>query len=446
MRVEDNGSGLPAEVIPSAFGQVLFGSKYTLRQTRGTFGLGGKMAVLYGQITTHGEAYVKSSTGGKIFEYRMMIDIQSNKPIIIEKNSHSNKERWHGTVLEFSTEGDYTRARPKILEYLKQTAIVVPYANLTFVDPKGRLYRFERATTKMPSPPTETLPHPHGVDVETIKRIIAETKTKNLHDFMKKHFQRIGSTTAEKLLNYAGLSSKKTPRHLSPEELVKMVNALKTYDGFIAPESTCLSSLGEELLEAGIRKELSPEFVAVHQRKPRAYSGFPFIVEVGIAYGGGIPQTGSIMMYRFANKIPLLFDESSDVSWKVVSSLMDWRHYKVSPETPIAVFVHICSTKIPYKTVGKEFIADRPEVEHEVLNGVREVARQLSLFLSRRLHLERDKKRLNIFSKYLPKIAKFSTDLSGKKREPNIKALLRSVVREAEKIEFSSEEEGSGPQ
>jgi len=50
VRVEDNGIGIPSNVIPSAFGQVLYGSKYKLRQTRGTFGLGGKMALLYGQI------------------------------------------------------------------------------------------------------------------------------------------------------------------------------------------------------------------------------------------------------------------------------------------------------------------------------------------------------------------------------------------------------------
>jgi len=446
VRVEDNGSGLPGDVIPSAFGQVLFGSKYKLRQTRGTFGLGGKMAILYGQITTHGEAYVRSSTGGKIWEYQLMIDIQNNKPIILKQKSSPNRERWRGTVIEFSTEGDYTRARAKILEYVKQTAIVVPYANLTFVDPKGRLYRFERAAAKMPKPPTETLPHPHGVDVETLKRIIAETKARNLLDFMRNHFQRIGPTTAEKFLSFALLNPKKNPRHMTPEELVKMVNALKAFEGFIAPDSTCLSPLGEELLQTGIRKELNPEFVAVHQRKPKAYSGFPFIVEVGVAYGGAIPQTGSILLFRFANKIPLLFDESSDVSWKVVNELMDWRHYKVAPEIPIAVFVHICSTKIPYKTVGKEFIADRPEVEHEILNGLREVARRLSLYLSRKLHLERDKRRMNIFSKYLPKIAKFSTDLSGRKKVPDVRHLLRGVVGEGESIELSSEEEGTSTQ
>lgn len=451
VRVEDNGSGLPSEVIPSAFGQVLFGSKYTLRQTRGTFGLGGKMAILYGQITTHGEAYVKSSIGkGKIYEYKLMMDIQSNRPVVLRQKTYPNKERWHGTVLEFSTEADYTRARPKLLEYLKQTAIVAPYANLTFVDPRGRLYKFERGTATMPKPPKETAPHPHGVDVETIKRIIADTKTRDAQDFMKKHFQRIGDTTSNRFLNFVGINPRKNPKKLTPEEIVKLVTAMKSYDGFIAPDASCLSPIGPDLLRAGIQKELNPEFVAVNQRRPAAYSGFPFIVEVGVAYGGGIVTTGGTILYRFANKIPLLFDEASDISWKVANSLVDWRHYKVTPETPVAVFVHVCSTKVPYKTVGKEFIADRQEVEYEVLNGVREAARQLSVYLSRKQFFEREKRRLNVFSKYLPKIASFSTSLAKKKKEPDVRPLLESVSmleakEETAEAELRKEEEGTGP-
>ncbi|MEM2964570.1 MAG: ATP-binding protein, partial [Candidatus Bathyarchaeia archaeon] len=80
VRVEDNGLGIPAEHIPSAFAQILYGSKYHLRQTRGTFGLGGKMALLYGQITTHTGTLVVSSTGKSgACEFQLMIDIQSNK-------------------------------------------------------------------------------------------------------------------------------------------------------------------------------------------------------------------------------------------------------------------------------------------------------------------------------------------------------------------------------
>ena len=432
LRVEDNGSGIQPKHIPSAFGQVLFGSKYKLKQMRGTFGLGGKMAVLYGQIMTHKPACVTSSTGAaKIYSFKLMIDIQRNRPLILDRKVLINKDQWRGTIVEFCLEGDYLRAMPKIIEYFKQTALVNPYANLTFVDPKGRLYKFTRATTKMPDPPTETLPHPYGVDVELLQRLIHVTPYKNMSDFLKNHFHRVGDITAQKFLTFSGLPPSKNPKRLSHEEIVKLMQMLKRFKEFLPPDASCLSPLGEELLQAGIVKELKPEYVVVTQRKPSTYAGHPFIIEMGIAYGGEVPKKGSFMIYRFANKIPLLYDEASDVSYKVINA-MNWRRYKASPDMPIAIVVHICSTKVPYKTVGKEFIADRGEVKREVANALRETGRQLQHFLSRREHVDKERKRLSIFSKYLPKIAQFSAMLAGKERLPDIQKLLKSVQKYGE--------------
>ena len=435
LRVEDNGSGVPARHIPSAFGQVLFGSKYKLRQTRGTFGLGGTMSLLYGQITTHKPAYVISSTcKSMIYTYKITTDIQRNRPIILDRKMLLNKEGWHGTIVEFSLEGDYSKAMPRILEYLKQTALVTPYANLTFVDPKGRMYRFNRATTQMPPPSKETKPHPYGVDVETIQRLIRMTQTRNMVDFMRTHFHRVGEVTAHKFLESTGISQTRNPRKLKSEEIVRLVHMMKRFNGFLAPDASCLSPLGEELLKTGILKELKPEFIAVRQRPPSTYSGHPFIVEAAIAYGGEVPKRNDFVLYRFANRIPLLYDEASDVSWRIIKS-MNWRRYKVTPDLPIAILVHLCSTKIPYKTVGKEFIADRPEVKREILNGIREAARELQHFLTKQEHVESDRKRLSVFSKYLPKIAQFSTDLAGKKKQPDISKLLDTVRKYEEEAD-----------
>jgi DNA topoisomerase-6 subunit B len=402
---------------------------------RGTFGLGGKMAVLYGQITTHQPAFVTSSTGtAKIYQFKLMMDIQRNRPIILDRKVILNKEQWRGTIVEFSLEGDYLRAMPKIIEYFKQTAMVNPYANLTFVDPKGRLYKFTRGTTDMPEPPKETDPHPYGVDVELLQRLIQITQQKNMLDFMRHQFHRVGEITAQKFLEFAELSPSKSPKRLNHDEIVKLMQNMKKFKEFLPPDASCLSPLGEELLRAGIQKELNPEYLVVHQRKPSTYAGHPFIVEMGIAYGGEIPKHDGFLIYRFANRIPLLYDEASDVSYRVITG-MNWRRYKVAPDMPIAIVVHICSTKVPYKTVGKEFIADRPEVRREVANALREVGRQLQHFLSRQEHVHMEKRRLGVFSKYLPKIAQFSAKLAGKEKLPDIDKLLKSVQK------FGAEEE-----
>ena len=408
---------------------MLYGSKYKLKQARGTFGLGGKMAVLYGQITTHQPVFVTSSTGQeKIYSFKLMIDIQRNKPIILDRKVLINKDQWRGTIVEFTLEGDYLRAMPKIIEYFKQTAMVNPYANITFVDPKGRLYKFVRGTTVMPESPKETMPHPYGVDVELLQRLIQITTTNNMSDFLKVHFHRVGEITAQKFLDFATIPPSKNPKKLTHEEIVRLMQNLKKYKDFLPPDASCLSPLGEDLLKAGILKELKPEYLVVHQRKPSTYAGHPFIVELAMAYGGDVPKRGSFVIYRFANKIPLLYDEASDVSYRVIAA-MNWRRYKVAPEMPIAIVVHICSTKVPYKTVGKEFISDRPEVRREVANALREVARQLQHFLARQEHVHMEKKRLGIFSKYLPKIAEFATTLAQKDKLPDIDKLLKSVQK-----------------
>ncbi|MEM2913171.1 MAG: DNA topoisomerase VI subunit B, partial [Candidatus Bathyarchaeia archaeon] len=234
LRIEDNGSGIPADFVPLAFCQFLFSSKYKLKQSRGTFGLGGTMTILYGQITTNKPVKVISSTGtSKIYEYTLMIDIERNRPVILDRRVRENENKWRGTIVEVYVEGDYYKAMPKILEYLRQTAIVNPYASITFVDPRGRLYKFERTVSVLPPQPRETLPHPHGIDVETMYRIIRVTSCKTLLDFMQKHFHRVGKRIAKNFLRFAGFPEDADPKKLKPEEIVNLVHAMKSFEEFL---------------------------------------------------------------------------------------------------------------------------------------------------------------------------------------------------------------------
>jgi len=440
MRIEDNGTGLPPDQIPSAFCRVFYGSKYTLQQARGTFGLGGTITVLYGQITTHQPVVITSSTGGDIHEFTMMIDIERNEPMILKHKVLGNKKGWRGTVVHLQMEGNYSRIKRRLLDYLKQTAMVSPYADLTFVDPAGRLFRFERGTEMMPPLPQPVKPHPHGIDVENFRRLVSVTKTRSMKEFMTGHFQGGGSKTADKFLKSAGIGNRTRPSSLTPEDIVTLVRAAKDYKDFKRPDASCLSPIGEELLEKGIRKELGlteHDFLKVVSRKPSTYLGFPFIVEAALATGPTIRKQykSGTTIIRFANRIPLLFDESSGVIWKVVNRNIHWDTYNVSSDTPMVVVVHVCSTKIPYKTVGKEYMADQPEVEKEITNVIRTSARSLRLFISRSIRIARERHRLDIFAKYLPKIAEFSTKLSDKEIHPDIEPLLRAVGRKIPEVE-----------
>ena len=427
LRVEDNGTGIPAENIPPAFGKVLYGSKYTLRQLRGTFGLGGTMAILYGQITTHRAVKVISGTGNnEINEMEIKIDIQNNVPLIEKTIIRPNKSNWHGIIVELTLEGDYTRAKSKILEYIRQTAILTSYVSLTFIDPAGTFYTFSRVTTDLPPPPKVVLPHPYGVDVEILNRIIRKTNTQTLTNFLTKHFHRVGKAIAKKFLQFAGLAPQTNPKALNSKEVLTLVRAMKEFPEFLPPNADCLSPIGVDLLKAGIMKELKPEFATAVQRPPSAYSGHPFIVEVGMAYGGETPYEKDFTLYRFANRIPLLYDAYSDISMKVIRKIK-WQRYRIKPEMPVTLIIHICSTKIPYKTVGKEFIADKPEIEYEIEWGLKECARKLSRHLSRKEHFKRQKMRYSALSEHLAKIAEFSTRLAGKEEPPDVIKLLERL-------------------
>lgn len=422
LTVMDNGTGIEGESIPYALGKVFYGSKFKLKQSRGMFGMGGKMSIIYAQVTTNKPVRIDSSTDGeKLYSYEMLIDIEKNKPIILKKRN-GDAEGWRGTRISLNLYGDYYRSSGKIIEYFKRTALVTPYANIAYIDPYGRIFVFKRGTDEMPPPPKEVDPHPKGVDVEGLRRMIKYWKGGDMVKFLQKNFHRVGYRIATSFLQYAGIDPSRDPRSLTNEEIAHLASALQSYDGFLPPDARCLSPLGERIILAGMMKELEPEFCAVSIRGPSAYGGYPFIVEVGLAYGGKVEK--GLRLYRFANRIPLLYEESNDVAWKVLNEEINWRYYKVSPDMPLAIIVHLCSTKVPYKTVGKEYIADRPEIEREIRNGIREVLRKLSVYLSKKGSLEMAMRKRNIYAKYLPLVAKFATELAERDREPDITRLI----------------------
>ena len=249
-----------------------------------------------------------------------------------------------------------------------------------------------------------------------------EIKGIQLKKFLTGNFQRIGPGAAKKFCEFAKFSPDKYLGEFTNQELVKLCAAMQSFTGFMTPDSSCLSPLGEEALKVGIEKIYEPEFCAVVKRSASAYSGFPFIVEAGIAYGGKVP-TGGPLTKRFANYIPLLYDEGSDVSTKLVNSI-DWRRYKVPKEAPFVIVTHICSTKVPYKGAGKENVASIPEVENELKNAMFILGKKISGHMAKRGKAEAERKKREMYKKFIPELAKWATSLAGKKVVPKCEKLL----------------------
>uniref|UniRef100_A0A7C4NUK5 Type 2 DNA topoisomerase 6 subunit B n=1 Tax=Staphylothermus marinus TaxID=2280 RepID=A0A7C4NUK5_STAMA len=443
--VEDNGIGIPPNIVPEAFGRVLFSSKYVLRQTRGMYGLGVKAAVLYAQKTTGNPVEVVTSRPGLkfIYYFKLRIDEQKNEPVVLEKGAWRKNKEWHGTIVSLTIEGDWSRAKGKVLDYIRRTVIVAPYAELTLVTPENEVYHYERVIEKMPKPPRETKPHPLGVDLGVLKEIIESSNYQTIRDLLINSYQSIGGKTADDILEKSGIEATRDPKSLSDEEIQRLVNVMRNYEKYRAPSTKALSPLGPEIIIAGLKRMYNPEFVDAISRKPSVYSGNPFIVEVGIAYGGNVPMSSeeSPEVLRYANKIPLIYDERNDVIVKVIRDSrklsqkerdegygIDWMNYYVKLPAPILLLIHVCSTKIPFQSMGKESIADTPEFRREIKLAVLEAARKLKNYLSRKAREEELLKKTVSIAKYIPEVTRALGIISGYGEEELRNKLIETLV------------------
>lgn len=419
--IKDNGCGIPREDIPRLIGRMLTGTKFTHRQSRGTFGLGGSLALLYGQITTQQPIEIMTGVKDVTTGHRVILrlDIENNLPIILEEEEYSKNRTDHGTTIRYSIQGDWIRSKRKITDYFAQTSIIVPYASIQFHSPDDERFDYPRVVEVVPSPTREMQPHPRGIDVEMLKTMIGSTEARTLKTFFSRSFHRVGEKTALDFLHYAGFDGETSPEELTSQQLVEVMNALSKYPKFMAPSADALSPAGEDVLIAGIGR-LNPEIIKARTRNPSVYEGCPFVVEVGIAYGGNL--LAGTQLFRFANRIPLLYDEGSDVSTKVVRGL-NFKNYGFRAEDPLAFFVHICSTKIPYKTVGKEYIGNVDSVRREIDLGFKECLRELGKAVRRKQSISRRMKRESRLLDYYSFIADTLSDALN--REVGISRLLK---------------------
>ncbi|MDI6883614.1 MAG: DNA topoisomerase VI subunit B [Hadesarchaea archaeon] len=439
--IEDNAAGIPKEYIPNVFGKMLAGTKlHRYMQSRGQQGIGISGSVMYGQITTGKPTTVVTSTGnGEIVRADVMIDVDRNEGKIL--NEEKSKGKWQGTRVEIDAKDvSYMRSRYGPFNYLRMTAIANPHTHITFVEPDGTLTVFEKGTDKVPERPRPMPLHPWGIMSDDLLVLAKHTKGRTVASFLSAELSRVSKRKAEEVCRLAGISPNKKPSELTWEEAERIVSAFKQVKLY-APSTSGLRPIGAVDIENGMRKTLNPEFTYSITRPPKVYrGGLPFIVEVGIAYGGNAGKVAEgkgegeegenevgMELVRFANRAPLIFDQGGCAITAAIRSI-EWRRYGVDPATaPITLFVNIASAYVPYTSAGKQSIADEPEVLNEIRTAVMEAARELRRFLYRRIRLKERQERAGIFEQYLPIIAKKAAVLAGVK-EPDIKLLLKKVT------------------
>jgi DNA topoisomerase-6 subunit B len=433
--VEDNGPGIVKEQIPKIFAKLLYGSKFhRLKQARGQQGIGISASVMYAQLTTGRPARIlsKIAPNRPANYYELKIDTTNNKPQILGEDI-KEWDKPHGTRVELDIEGSYLKGPQSVDEYLRQTAIINPHVAITYVSPKAEQVLFPRATEVMPKQPKEIKPHPYGVELGILLKMMGNTEYRTLQAFLTNEFSRVGSGTAKLICEQALVQPNLNPKRVSRDDAEKLINAIKNTK-IISPPTDCISPIGEELFEKGLRKEVNAEFYCAVSRSPAVYRGNPFQVEVAIAYGGTQPSDQSINLLRFANRVPLLYQQGACSVYKSVTQT-NWKPYGLNqsngalPTGPVTIAVHIASVWVPFTSESKEAIAHYPEIIDEVRLALQEAGRRLQTYVHKKHKVKNQLERANLFERYIPEVADSLSRLTGENKEKLVKKLNEMIKK-----------------
>jgi DNA topoisomerase VI B subunit len=281
MIIEDNGPGIVKAQIPKIFAKLLYGSKFhKLSSTRGQQGIGISATLLYGQLTTGRSALIKSKIGeGNVaHKIKLKINTQTNNPDIVSDTEVEWEEKDHGTRIEIDMEGKYQNGKQSVSEYLKETAIVNPHATIIYTDPNAEQIIFPRATEDLPKEVNEIKPHPYGIELGILIKMLGNTTAKTLQQFLTTEFVRVGAGTAKEICQNSSLLPNTKPKRINRDMAENLYKGIKKTK-IISPPTNCISPIGSEELEKGLRKEINAEFYCSATRPPAVYRGNPFIIE-----------------------------------------------------------------------------------------------------------------------------------------------------------------------
>lgn len=305
--VQDNGPGILKKQIPNIFGKLLYGSKFhRLRMSRGQQGIGISAAGMYGQLTTGHPVKIMSKTGPRKMAhyYEIQIDTKLNRPDIVnnrgngvdvpagaagEKEIAKHGIEWievpHGTRVTIELEAKHQRGRGSVDEYLEQTAIANPHVCLHYIDPDNNAKDYERTAEELPPEAKEIKPHPYGVELGRLATMIKETKAPTMSQFLTSSFSRVSSGVARKICDGAKLSTRATKRKMNRQAVERLYESIQNTK-IANPSTDCVTPIGEQLILRGLHQVVPAEFYVAATRPPAVYRGNPFIIEVGLAYGG----------------------------------------------------------------------------------------------------------------------------------------------------------------
>jgi len=444
--MQDNGPGIPRNDIENVFGKFLLGSRFhAIRQTRGQQGIGITGVVMYSQLTAGAKTQVTSKISSESSAVFVELGIDSRKNRATK--SGEKRELWvdeetgepveHGLRVQTEMRAKYQRGRQSVHQYLRMTSIVNPHASisLTVMDKNGSVIEegsWPRTTERLPRVVREIKPHPHGIHLGSLQRMLKEAEERKMTSFLKHTFSGVSMRAAREILKSSEVEEGRSPKRIKSDEAQKMISAFRNVK-LLSPPTDCLSPIEDLLIKKGLSKAIDSRFASTITRNPKVSQGNPFQIEVGLVFGGNLTSDGPIEVLRFANRVPLMYQQGGCLLTKALESV-DWKRYGLDhpggrgvPKGPAAVLVHLASTNVQFTSEAKEAVAENEEVFEEIRLAMLEVGRGLKNYLKKSSQRKKAKEKFELINIILPEISKKSSELLDRE-EPDLSPVITKIM------------------
>ena len=443
---QDNGPGIPRGAIEHVFGKFLLGSRFhAIRQTRGQQGIGITGVVMYSQLTTGSKASVVSKVedDSSAVWVDLGIDTRKNKAI----KSGERRDVWidevtgeevkHGLKIRTEMKAKYQRGRQSVYQYLRMTSIVNPHATITLTvkDRDGEVIEeghWPRTTDRLPRAVEEIKPHPHGIHLGTLQRMLREAEERKMTSFLRHNFSGVSMRAAREILAKSGLEESRQPRRIKAGEAQAVLDSFQKVK-LLNPPTDCLSPIEDLLIKKGLSKAIDSRFASTVTRDPRVTQGNPFQIEVGLVFGGDLASDSPIEILRFANRVPLMYQQGGCLLTKAVESV-DWKRYGLDqpggrgiPKGPAAVLIHLASTNVQFTSEAKEAVAVNEEVLGEIRRALMDVGKGLRSHLKKSSQRKKAQEKFELINVILPEISQKSSQLLGRE-EPDLSPIITRIM------------------
>jgi DNA topoisomerase-6 subunit B len=302
---------------------------------------------------------------------------------------------------------------------------------------------------ELPPETREIQPHPKGIELGILLQMLKDyeaTEKGSLFTFLQERFCRVSSATAAQMCKAADATSRTRAGDVEAPQAEKLFQFFQEVK-LPPPPTDCLAPIGVRQLLAGMLKGVRAEFYAASSRSAEVYRGRPFQIEAAIAFGGDLPADEPARVIRFANRVPLLFQQSACSSFKAVLET-GWKNYNLQqprgslPAGPLVIMLHMASVWVPFTSESKEAIADYDEIRKEMKLALMECGRKLGTYLNKRAKMRREGERRDVFERYIGEISKAIGAITGEDAKRLYDALHAQAKRKTAVADQHLDEDG----